>query len=401
MTDDKKTPIWTKNFIGSAITNFFIFLNYFTLLTIMPVYVVENLQRSKTDAGLVVTLFLLAAILTRPLSGRIIDKYGKKRVLIVCMVFFFFSTILYIWVTNFYLLLILRFVHGVWFSIGTTAIGAIAADLVPPARRGEGLGYFAMSNNIAVVAGPLIALTLLQYTTFTWLFIVFSVLMFGGVLYSFIIEVPNVGSTQTEKRKLSFDDLFERKVITISFVASLVALTYSSVVSFISIYAQQKNLLVAASYFFLVYAAAMLISRPFVGRIFDRKGPSYVIYPSFILFTIGLITLSLTNSSFSFLFSGVLIGLGFGSLVPSITALAIQTAAKERSAHATATLFTFFDGGIALGSLLFGVVATLFGYEKLYFLASLFPLFALVLYRWMQNVKPKTNVDPVTDLKGK
>lgn len=381
MEINEKAPIWTKNFIGITITNFFIFLVFYALLTTLPIYVVHNLGRSEADAGLIVTAFLIAAILLRPLSGKILEVYGKHKVLIICLIFFLISTVLYIWVNSFYLLLILRFFHGIWFSIATTATGAIAADLVPQARRGEGLGYFAMSNNIAVVAGPFIALTLLQSTTFASLFIVFTVLMIGGVLFSIFIKVPALGIQHQKSGKLSFDDLFERKAISVALTGSLIAFSYSTVISFISVYAQQKNLIAAASYFFLVFAIVMLIARPFVGRMFDAKGPNIVIYPSLILFTAGLMTLGFVNSAFSLLFAGALLGLGYGTLVPCFQTLAIQSAAPERSGHATATFFTFFDGGIAAGSFLLGIVAAHFGYEKLYFSASIIAVVALLLYR--------------------
>ncbi|PWA10672.1 MFS transporter [Pueribacillus theae] len=395
MTNHRKDPIWTKNFIGITITNFFIFLIFYALLTTLPIYVVDNLQRSGSDAGLVVTVFLLSAILIRPLSGKILDVFGKKKVLIICLIFFLLSTVLYIWLTEFYLLLALRFFHGLWFSIATTATGSIAADLVPISRKGEGLGYFVMSNNIAVVAGPFIALTLLQSSTFTVLFIVFTVLMIGGVLFSSSIQVSSVHHQASKSMKMSFDDLFERKAFPIASVGFLVAFSYSTVLSFISVYAQQKGLMAAASYFFVVFAVVMLLSRPFVGRLFDAKGPNIVVFPSLILFTAGLIALSLANSAFLLLFAGALLGLGYGTLVPCFQTMAIQSARTDRSAHATSTFFTFFDSGIAAGSFLLGIVATHFGYEKLYFSASIIALIALLFYRKVSSsAKQQVHIAP-------
>lgn len=377
----QKAPIWTKNFIGIAVTNFFIFLVFYALLTTLPIYVVDDLQRTNADAGLVVTLFLFAAIFTRPISGKILDSFGKKRTLLICLFFYLLSTILYVWIESFFILLLLRFFHGIWFSIVTTATGAIAADLVPPARRGEGLGYFAMSMNIAVVAGPFLALTLLQVANFTWLFLALIVIMLSGFVFSFFIEVQETDRSLIKDKKLSLDDFVEKRVLPLALVGFVVAFSYSSVISFISIYAQGKNLLTAASYFFVVFAVVMLISRPFVGRLFDAKGPNIVIYPAILLFSLGLFTLSVANTSFVLLFAGALIGLGYGTLVPCFQTLAIQTAQKERSGHATATFFTLFDGGVAAGSFILGIIAAQFSYETLYATVAIVSLTALIIYK--------------------
>jgi predicted MFS family arabinose efflux permease len=378
---ERKPPIWTKSFVSTALCNFFTFLTFYSLLTTLPIYVIDNLQRTKTEAGLIVTVFLLSAILVRPFSGKLLDDYGKKKMLFVSVVLFLLSTFMYVCVDQFYLLLALRFFHGIWFSIATTAAGAVAADVVPPTRRGEGLGYYAMSMNIAVVVGPFIALTLLQFISFKWLFLILGLLMIGGILCALSIRLPQDRRGIQNKRKLSFDDLFERKALPVSLVGSIVAFSYSSVISFISLYTKALDLMEAASFFFVVFAAAMLLSRPFVGRLFDTKGPGIVVYPAIILFGAGLITLSVTNSAFMLLLSGALVGLGYGSLVPCFQTLAVQSADNRRSGHATATFYTFFDTGIALGSYLLGMAASFFGYQRLYFYSALIVLLTLMLYR--------------------
>lgn len=389
MANAGQEPIWSKGFISIAVANLFLFLVFFAHLTTLPIYAVDILQRSTGEAGLVVTVFLLASLIFTPISGKILEFYGKKNVLVICTILFLLSTLFYIWIENFSQLLVLRFLHGVWFSIATTATGAIAADIVPFQRRGEGLGYFAMSMNVAVVVGPFLALTLLQISSFDVLFIVLTFVMIGGVVLAFIVKVPSVGKDAPiiKKSKLKFDDIIERNVLPIAVVGGFVAFCYSAVISYISIYAQQKGLMKTSGIYFLVSALAMLISRPFVGRLFDTKGPNIVVYPAFIFFSAGLCVLSYTESSFSLLFSGVLIGLGYGSLLPCLQALAIQSVTRERSEFATATFYTFFDGGLALGTFILGFVASYIGYENLYLLNSLFVVMTIFIYKYVRYKK--------------
>jgi len=398
MGNETKQPIWTKNFISIFLSNFFIFTAFYGLLTSLPIYVVDELHRSEVDAGLIVTIFLLSAIVVRPFSGKLLDDYGKKRMLMVSLILFTICSFLYLWVHQYPLLLALRFFQGIWFSIATTATGAIAADLVPHKRRGEGLGYFVMSTNLAVVFGPLVSLSLIQATSFTVLFLILAILITAGVIFTATSKF-NIEQTDQNrvKRRLQLSDLIDKRAFPVAFIGSLVAFVYSSVLSFLSIYAKELNLLDAASFFFVVFAVVMLIARPFSGKLFDKKGPHIVMYPAFALFLIGMIILSMANSTFTLLLSGAFIGLGYGTVVPSLQTLAIQSTDRNRSGHATATFFTLFDTGIAIGSYLLGLVAAELGYGHLYFYAAIFMVVVIVMYKFVLHRKSSPAIQ---ELKG-
>ncbi|MDC3418259.1 MFS transporter [Aquibacillus salsiterrae] len=388
--DQSMEKIWTKSFVFIFLSNFFLFLTFYALLTTLPIFVLEELSGSETQAGLVATIFLLSAIIVRPFSGRLLGDFGKKKMLIISMLLFMASSFLYIGINSLYLLLALRFFHGIWFSIASTATGAIAADIVPETRRGEGLGYYVMSQNIAVVVGPFIGLTLLQVTTFQNLFLVLSVLMVGAIVFTSLVSDPT--AAKPSKRKLSVSDLFDGKALPIAAVASLIAFSYSAILSFISIYAKSIGLIEAASYFYVLFAAAMLLSRPFVGRLFDRVGPNIVIYPSIGLFAAGLLVLSIVQSPMMLFLSAILVGLGYGTVVPCLQTLAIQSAGKGRSAHATATFFTLFDTGVATGSYVLGLIATNFGFQQLYITTGIFMIVVVFAYKLMMKKRKETEV---------
>jgi MFS family permease len=155
--------------------------------------------------------------------------------------------------------------------------------------------------------------------------------------------------------------------------------------SFISLYAKSLGLLETASYFFLVFAAAMLISRPFTGRLFDTRGPNTVIIPAVLIFAFGLLILSLTSSAWMLLLAGALIGIGYGTLLPSFQTLAIEASPKNRTAYATATFFTLFDSGIAMGSFVLGIAVTYLGYAHLYMALSGFVVLIVFYYQWIMK----------------
>src|SRR5690606_19562843 len=127
-----------------SISTFFIFTVFYALLTYTPLYVLEDLNGTITEGGLATSVFLVSAIIMRFVAGMMLDKFGNKEVLVFSVLMFAVSTVLYMFVGTLTALLVLRFFHGIWFSLVTTVAGAIAADIIPPERRGEGMGYYAI-----------------------------------------------------------------------------------------------------------------------------------------------------------------------------------------------------------------------------------------------------------------
>lgn len=377
---NRKEPIWTKPFISLFMTNLSVFVVFYGLVSTLPLYAKDALSRTDEEAGLLMTIFLVSAIIVRPFTGKLLDIIGKRKMLLVSLFFYLICTVLYYFITPFEGLLALRFFQGIWFSIVTTAAGSLAADIVPEARRGAGLGYYVMSTNLAVVIGPFIALFIIQSYSYDVLFILMSVLMVIGALVALLIPEVEIGRNENLAKGFTWNDLFEKKAMPIAFLASLIAFSYASVLSYLSIYAQEKGLLPLASFFFVVFAAVMLITRPFTGRIFDEKGPAYILIPGFLLFFFGLFLLSFMNSAGVFLIAGAFVGLGYGALVPSMQTLAIQSTTHQRSGYATATFFTLFDSGLAVGSYVLGIIAVQMGYRNVYLLSALLVLVVLVLY---------------------
>ncbi|BCB05562.1 MFS transporter [Bacillus sp. KH172YL63] len=384
MDSSKQSAIWTRPFFMALVNNFFIFFVFYSLLTVLPLYIIDELGGTEGEAGLATTIFLLSAILVRPFSGRIMEQVGKKKTLIMSVMMFGASSFLYYWIHDFYLLMGLRFFHGIWFSIVTTVLVAIAADMIPASRKGEGLGYFAMSMNLAVVAGPFLSLYLIRWIPYTTLFMGLAMVIVIGLLCSFGIVV-NEEAAVNHSRPISLKDLFEKKAVPIATVGFLTSFAYSGIMSFISVYAKSIGLFEWVSVFFVVFAAAMLLSRPYTGRRFDSSGPDAVIYPSLFIFAAGLILLSATGSLVVLIIAGTLIGLGYGALLPSFQTMAIQASPKGRTGHATATFFIFYDFGIGAGSFLLGLLSDRFGFPALYLLCSGVVFVTLIVYKAVRN----------------
>ncbi|WP_374667760.1 MFS transporter [Acinetobacter sp.] len=382
---EKAQPLWNRAFLLCLCNNLFLFIYYFAMLSVLPIYILQDLGGTVKEAGLALTLFLLSSIAIRPFSGLIVERLGKKRSLRGAGLLFVLFAFSYLLIDSLWSLLIVRFLHGFWFSILTTVNVPVVNDFIPERRKGEGMGYFVMSTNLGMVFGPLIALTVIQFTSFNTLFALLSIVTCIGYVFCLTLNVKEYPQSATAddapKRSIGWQDIIEVNVLPISMIALLVAFAYSSITSFITAFADSQHLLSAASLFFIVFAVSMIAVRPWVGKWYDRKGPSSVIYPSFISFAIGLVIVSFMDNQWVLWLSAVFIGMGYGSLFPCMQTMAIQTVSRQRLGHAISTFFALFDIGLALGSVVMGLLIAFFDYQFTYLSCAVLVIITLFLYR--------------------
>ncbi|AWD71384.1 MULTISPECIES: MFS transporter [Acinetobacter] len=379
------TPLWTKSFLLCLANNLFLFIFYFAQTTILPIYILKELGGSVTQAGLTLTLFMVSAILIRPFSGLIIDKLGQRRTLIISATMFCFIAFGYLFISNMTSLYILRLFHGVWFSILTTVCVPVVNQFIPDSRRGEGMGYYAMSVNLGIVLGPLIGLSLIPYLSYTMVTAVLVAMIFIGYIFCFLIPVQEVKQpdSEAEKTHLGLSDFVEKKSLTVALMVMMISFSYASIMSFIAPFASSIHLMQYAGLFFVVFAISMISLRPITGKIYDRKGPQYVIYPAVLTFSLGLLVLSQIHTLTGFMLAAVLIGLGFGSAQPCLQTLAIQRAPKHRIGYATSTFYTCYDIGIAIGSLVVGMMIAKQSFSFAFIICAALTALSLLYFKFV------------------
>ncbi|MEH7235129.1 MFS transporter [Bacillus sp. JJ1562] len=382
--------LWTKDFIIVSSINFFLTFIFYLLVVIMAVYAVDEYGASTSQAGLVTGIFIVGTLIGRLFIGRYINLIGRKKTLFIGLILFILTTFLYFVDAGITFLLINRFIHGITLGIASTATGTIVAQIIPPKRRGEGIGYFSMSATLATAIGPFIGLFMSQHTSYQVIFGLCLVIGVIGLLTSFILYVPpieNQTKQNQEKQGFSIANYVEPKALPIALVTFAISLCYASVLSFINFYAIEIDLVTAASFFFLVYSIAVLISRPFTGRLMDIKGANYVMYPAFFILAIGMFLLSIAHNSVTLLISGALIGLGFGNMQSCTQAVAIKLTPTHRMGLATSTFYIFLDAGLGFGPYLLGFLVPFTGYSKLYSILGIAALVSIILYFFMHGKK--------------
>ena len=375
--------LWTKNFLLIASTNLFIFLTFYSLMVTLTLYTITTFNTSQSIAGLASSIFVIGAVLVRPIAGKRIAFIGAKKMLTVSLALFLMATILYFTASSLALLLLIRLIHGISFGFASTATGTLVAEVIPPSRKGEGMGYFAMSTNLAMAIGPFLGLFISNTFSYTVVFsvsIIFAALSFIATLF---LHVPKLNLSLEQLKSIQghkISDYFELAALPIAITAGVIGFTYSSILSYLTSYSQELNLVSAAGFFFVMYSVCLLLTRPFTGKWFDMYGENTVVYPSLILYTVGLIILSQTSHGFTLLLAGAIIGIGLGTFQSSAQTIAIKMAAPHRIGLATSTFFVMYDIGVGFGPFVQGFYLPLSGYRGLYLTMAIIAFICIGLY---------------------
>jgi len=382
-----KERLWTKDFIVVSVTNFLIYLVFFLLMVIMASYAVDKYRASTGIGGLVSGIFIIGILIGRLGTGRIIEDVGSRKVLITGTLLYIITSALYFAAINLPLLILMRFLHGFAFGVANTATGTIAAQIIPRGRHGEGIGYYTMSQILATALGPYLGIVLSQRVDFTMIFLIASIVAAISFTISFVVSRPTHKTTKQVQAKsvkrFHISEFLEFRAIPISIIVMIVGFGYSVVLSFLSLYSRQLNLEKAASFFFLVYAMVVIVSRPFSGRFLDTKGANFVVYPCLVFFAIGMLVLSQANHGITLLVSGAIIGLGYGNFLSCGQAISVKSTSPNRFGLATATYYMFLDVGFGVGPYLFGSLVPITGYRGLYFVMAMVIFATIILYYFL------------------
>ncbi|MGX9135462.1 MFS transporter [Rummeliibacillus sp. JY-2-4R] len=386
---NSQEKLWTKNFIDMSLINFIIMVIFYLLMVTMASFAAKVYHASAAEAGLISGIYIVGALIGRIITGRIINKVGAKKILMIGLIFFTITLAFYFIQAGVAVLLASRFVNGVAVGIASTATSTVVAQILPAARKGEGIGYFSMSTTLGTAIGPFLGLMLSQYTSYFIIFALCFILGLFTVLSGFFTKVPKIQATTktTEVKGFHISQFIDFKALPIGILMMLFALGYASIIAFINFFAEERDVVSASSFFFFVYAVAVLITRPFSGRIIDTKGANYIVYPGIILFGIGLILLSISHTPVLLLISGVIIGIGYGNVSSTFQTLAIKVTRPENMGLATSTYFIGMDVGLGFGPYLLGYLVPSLGYGSLYLWLGVFIFILLAVYFFLHGKK--------------
>lgn len=370
--------IWSRDFVLLILSNFLMYIVYYAILSSLPVYLVSDLHATKFQVGMVVGAYTVASVAGRPFSGFALDRFGRRTIFLLGLILFTFLISGYLIAITISALIVLRIVHGLVWAFTAVSGSTIAVDITPAEKRGEGIGYLALSTTLGMSVGPVVGL----FIAHTW---GYKAMFISGFFLS-LVSLAFAASVQLRKRfvvgrKIPFEwnALFEPNSIIPSFNVFITNLAYGGLMSFIALRGREIGI-ENSSLYFLIFSIGIGSARLLVGKEFDRHGPRRIITFCMSLLVIGFPVLALAKSDLPFYSSAVIIGFGNGVIFPTFQSMINNIADPARRGSANSTLYTAVDLGMGLGMFFSGIVAEHFSITSIFWINSLIALLALIFF---------------------
>ena len=366
------------------VANFTLFFAFYILTPLLPLYLSEHFGATKDVIGLVLSGYTITALLFRPFSGYVVDAFPRKTVLMISFGAFAIFFAGYLAASTLLLFTIVRTLHGGPFGALTVSNSTVAIDVLPSSRRTEGIGYYGLSNNLAMAIAPSIGIFIYQLThSFDFLFwLAFIVACLGWLVDSTVtLSPPKLGGVRggLNKGKLSLDRFFLLRGWLLGLNMVAFGFSFGVLSNYLAIYGKEvMGITGGTGTYFMLCSVGLILSRLQGGkalrngRVTHNAGSGMVIsligYTIFIAFPFlgNLSPLTSYLSPLTFLGyygSALLIGLGNGHMWPAFQNMTINVARNNQRGTANSTILISWDIGMGLGILVGGVVSELLGYS--------------------------------------
>lgn len=381
--------LFTRSYIFMCLANFLTAFSFFLLVPTLPFYLVENFGLEPDIVGLVLSCYVVAVLCIRPFAGFVADVFPRKKVYVISYSLFALAFVGYLFAfTDIIMFIILRVVHGFAFGALNTTGNTLVIDIMPSSRRGEGLGYFGVTNNLAMAFGPMTGLFLIEGGNYTLLFSAALLVACVGLLFAVLVKVKWRQPREKVEKVFSIDRFILLAGIPASVAFFMLAIPYGMTSSYIAIYASEVGITSGVGLFFTVQGAGLIVSRLLSGKRVDKGFITQTISRGIVIALAGVVGEALLALACGYsievgyvlyFLSAFLIGYGFGTIFPAFNTLFINMAPHSRRATANATYLTGWDVGIGAGMLLGGALSVN-GYSGSFAFAAILVLLAFVYF---------------------
>ena len=306
--------------------------------------------------GLIISLFTVTAMLSRPFSGKLADTIGRIPVIMTGSVVCFVCSLMYPVLTTVFGFLFLRMLHG--FSTGFTPTGqaAFLADIIPAQRRGEAMGFLGTAGTLGMAAGPALGGLLGAHVGINWvfycssLFAVFSLAIVFNIRETLAARKPFHAKVFTIRKS----DVFEPLVLVPCVVMILSAYSYGAIFTLMPDLGEVVGIKNKGLLFTYLLIASFLV-RLAGGKASDVYGRRQVLFFSTVVITASMIIISFADTTSMAIFGVVLYGIGQGATSPTLLAWATDLSPVDSKGRGIASLYISMELGIGAGAFFSGL----------------------------------------------
>ena len=338
------------------------------LAPILPLYLSSH-GLSASQIGMVMGITAIGALIMRPSSGRSVDRYGSRPIILFGQSILAVCFSAYFWFTGFIPLLIIRFLHGAAQSFYSTASVTFASSVESPQNTAGAISLFTVFTMVGL--GAATSLAPLLYLEISFFPLVGLSLLSLAIAIAFALFRARPIAPLKDAERMPFSSVMHLPAVwapTVCLFASNFA--FSTLFTFVPLYALSESVSGYSS-FYICFAVAVIVTRLAVQSLTQTFSAEMVATVASALNVLSALVVMVNPSAWTFGLSGILVGLGFGIIFPALTVYVIQRIPPAVKGTALSILTAAGDVGNALGAAMLGIVAEWFGFRWVFAAAAL------------------------------
>lgn len=364
-TTPQKERLWNTNYLKVMGSNFLLFFAFYILTPLLPVYLNEQFKADKDMIGLVLSGYVVATLLIRPFSGFIVDSFNRKKVLMLCFFVFFICFAGYIGAGTLLMFAIVRTMHGIPFGAATVANSTVAIDVLPSSRRNEGIGFYGLSNNLAMAIAPSAGIYIYSATSnFGLLFWIALALALAGFFCASSVKLPRREKVK-DKPALSLDHFFLGRAWLMAINISLFGLCWGVMSNYVAIYGQEMlGITDGTGIFFMILSGGLVAARLFGARALREGHITRNCTTGVLCSLVGYVLFALSSrlGEWSYYGAALFVGLGNGQMYPAFLNMFVKVARHDQRGTANSSILISWDLGMGIGILMGGFIVEYISY---------------------------------------
>lgn len=392
--------IWNSSFVRVLI---YAILCQFTMSitnTVLPLYVINGLGMSAAQSGLLGTAFTIGSVCCRFVAGYICDRFGRRFTLVLGAGIVALALFMLGFQATLIMLLVFKVIQGIGHALNSTTSNAVAAEVLPRDKVGQGIGYYSLHSMLTNAIGPTLSLALMG---------VGAAAVSGGQNYLLPMLVGGgmgvaallIGLSMNYEKKLKAQnpgafrrpqgihvtDFVDRRALLPAVMMFFTSFASGAGVYMI-VFANDYGF-ASVGIYYVINAVVSVGFRFLLGSKLDAIKPRTVAVIAIAINVLSYALLGFTLSEWAFITSAVLMGMYQSMLTPTFNAMAMKMVPESRSGAASSTYWLGFDGGMAIGMLFFGAIIDWGSYPAAFlFSAAYMLLFGIVAFFILRKVKP-------------
>lgn len=307
--------------------------------------------------GLIISLFTITAMCSRPFSGKLADSVGRVPVMMVGSLVCFICSLLYPLLTSVAGFLLLRLVHGFSTGFKPTGQAAYLSDIIPAERRGEAMGLLGTASTIGMAGGPAVGGPISVHFGLDAMFYCSSAfaLLSAVILYRIRETVKDKRRFDVRLLKVNRSDLFEPRVLAPCIVMLLLGYSYGSVYTLIPDFGQHVGIQNPGLLFTYMTIAALVV-RLLGGRASDNFGRRPVLRVCAVMVLLSMLFVAFAETKLHLILAIAFYGLAHGATSPTLLAWATDLSAPNFKGRGVASVYIFMEFGIGFGAFASGLI---------------------------------------------